>query len=395
MTYTLEVREGLKSFAKRLCVCITAFVGLLLAGEFAASYKIAHSTQAPSQEQGPQSIYASEAWASQYWREFASADRVQYKPYVLWRRAPFSGRTINVDSDGIRKTHYTTCDPNAYTIWMFGDSALWGAGSPDWETIPSLLAKDYGTAGRKLCIKNFGEKAWVSTQEIIQLILALKQTPSAPNLIIFYDGVSDSFVPYMSAVPDSHLNFDDIKRLFEQGSTDQQSGFSYLKQTNTYRALQMLRERLISASAPQSRDSRSDLANVEMAQRTLLNYQKNMDVVETLAHHYGIQCLFVWQPVLLTGSKPLSGEEKMMVRRVETQLRPGSTAVMRATYDLVKGIQRTDFLYLGDVFAGSEKTMFVDYSHPGPDGNRIIARRIFEFASQRGLDESTPSMPIR
>jgi hypothetical protein len=240
-----------------------------------------------------------------------------------------------------------------------------------------------------LCIKNFGEKAWVSTQETIQLILALKQASSAPNLIIFYDGVSDSFVPYMSAVSDSHMNFEDIKRLFEQGSTGEQSGFSYLKQTNTYRVLEMLRERFTSATVPPSADSRSGLADVEMAQRTLLNYQKNMDVVETLAHHFGIQCLFVWQPVLLTGSKPLSSEEKPMVQRVETQLRPGSTALLRATYELVKGIQRPDFLYLGDVFAGSEKTMFVDYSHPGPDGNRMIAQKIFDFASKQRLDESS------
>jgi lysophospholipase L1-like esterase len=384
------MREGLKSFAKRLCVCITAFVVLLLAGEVAASYKIAHSSNVPAQEQGPRSIYASETWTSQYRREFAASDRVQYKPYVLWRRAPFSGTTINLDSDGIRKTYYTSCDPNAYTIWMFGDSALWGAGSPDWETIPSFLAHDYGAAGRKLCIKNFGEKAWVSTQEIIQLILALKQTPSTPNLIIFYDGVSDSFVPYMSTVSDSHMNFEDIKRLFEQGSTAEQSGFSYLKQTNTYRVLEMLRDRFTSTAVPPSAESHSGLANVEMAQRTLLNYQKNMDVVETLAHHFGIQCLFVWQPVLLTGSKPLSSEEKPMVQRVETQLRPGSTALLRATYELVKGIQRPDFLYLGDVFAGSDKTMFVDYSHPGPDGNRVIAQKIFDFASKRGLDESSP-----
>lgn len=388
----IKLSDRLKSLVKQFCFCVAVFAGLLILGECAAYYKLAHfSSHPPPVEQGPQSIYASEAWAPQYWREWPAAERVQYKPYVLWRRAQFSGATINVDSEGIRKTYYTTCNPNAYTIWMFGDSALWGAGSPDWETIPSFLAKEYGAAGRQLCIKNFGEKAWVNTQEVIQFMLALKQTPSPPNLLIFYDGVSDSFLPYLSKIPDSHLNLDDIKRQFEQSSTDQQPGFSYLKQTNTYKVLAALREQLAPVSAspsaiPQGGDSLSGILQDAMAHKTLINYQKNMDLMEALAHHYGIQCLFVWQPVLLAGNKPRTVEEELMARRVETNLRPGSTALMRATYGLAKDIQRSDFLYLGDVFADSRKTMFVDYSHVGPEGNRIIAEKIFDFVSQHGLD---------
>src|SRR5208337_2872249 len=118
----------------RLCVGTTIGVVLLVFGECTAYYKLARGFS-----QAPPTAGASderEPWATQYAQEFPQAERVQYKPYVVWRRAPFTGKTINIDSDGLRKTYYTACDQDAYTIWMFGDSGLWGAGLPDWETIP-------------------------------------------------------------------------------------------------------------------------------------------------------------------------------------------------------------------------------------------------------------------
>jgi hypothetical protein len=371
------IPEGMKWFGVRLCVCIVIGFVIIGIGEGIAYYWLKHGSSNGAHSI-PASIYKSEAWAAQYEREWPKAEQVQYEPYVVWRRAAFSGKTINVDAAGIRKTWYTSCQEGAPTIWMFGDSALWGAGSPDWETIPSLLAKQYADSGQSVCVKNFGEKGWVSTQEVIQLMLALKQASSRPDLVIFYDGVSDSFISYLSNVPDSHTNYEDTKKIFEEAS-DSSSGFGYFKRTNTYQALVALHSQL-AAFATTGKPSDSGLSPAEMARRTLENYQKNRTLVEMLANYYKLRCLFVWQPVLLAGEKPRSAEEELMVRRVEKQLRPGASVLMQTTYDGAKNISEPDFLYLGGVFTDDGKTMFVDFSHTSPEGNRIIAERIFQFA---------------
>ena len=47
------------------------------------------------------SYYASQAWAKQYWKEFSLSRRQLYRPYVIWRRAPFKGNFININRDGL------------------------------------------------------------------------------------------------------------------------------------------------------------------------------------------------------------------------------------------------------------------------------------------------------
>ena len=339
------------------------------------------SSPRKAQNPVPPSVVEGESWASQYAREFPDAELTRYRPYVIWRRAPFSGKTINIDSEGIRKTSFTSCNAGDRTVWMFGDSALWGAGSPDWETVPSHLAKLYSAAGHGLCVTNFGEKGWVSTQETIQLMLALKRATARPDLVIFYDGVSDSMLPYPSNVPDSHTNFDAMKTIVEEGPAEHRAGFAYLKHSNTYHVLGMLQRRFL-GSAAHSEKERSSPSIAGISEGTLDNYRKNIDLVEALSQHYGMRCLFVWQPVLLAGNKPRSQEEQAIARSAESELHPGTSQLIQATYERVKAISRSDFLYLGDVFSGEARTMFVDFRHASPDGNRVIAERIFKFVEE-------------
>ena len=40
--------------------------------------------------------YRSRDWGAQYWHEHKLVDAERYHPYVIWRRAPFKGRTINI-----------------------------------------------------------------------------------------------------------------------------------------------------------------------------------------------------------------------------------------------------------------------------------------------------------
>src|SRR2546421_467749 len=76
------------------------------------------------------SYYASQDWAEQFWHEFRLTRKQRYYPYVGWRRAPFKGRTIEIDQNGIRVTPGADCRAASFKVFTFGGSTMWGTGSP-------------------------------------------------------------------------------------------------------------------------------------------------------------------------------------------------------------------------------------------------------------------------
>ena len=86
------------------------------------------------------------AWPVVHYRELeALSDR--WQPYVYFRQRPFQGQTITIDEKvsappgttamaGLRREGKTPLK-----VLMLGGSSLWGFGSRDEFTIPSLIAR--------------------------------------------------------------------------------------------------------------------------------------------------------------------------------------------------------------------------------------------------------------
>ena len=62
---------------------------------------------------------------------------------------------------------------------------MWGTGSRDGETIPSLYAARTGRI-----VRNFGESAYTAHQDL-EMLMWLLQDGERPNVVVFYDGVND------------------------------------------------------------------------------------------------------------------------------------------------------------------------------------------------------------
>ncbi|PYV67614.1 MAG: hypothetical protein DMG97_26855 [Acidobacteria bacterium] len=380
-TSALTPRMGVKAFLKRLSVAVTLTLVLLGLGE-GASYLVLKSQETRKTTAKIDSpIYRGQSWAATYWQELESAEKVQYQPFVVWRRAPFTGSAINIDAEGVRRTTHSYCDGNAYTIWMFGNSVLWGSGDPDWGTIPSYLAAKYENAGRKVCVKNYGEKNWVSTQELLELMLQLKQAQRKPDLVIFYDGITDTWLPFQSAGPDVHGNFNQIKSIFEQAEMSKSMGFEYLLRSNTVRFLKLVSQRIQAQGKGGARPLTETQASA-MASTVVTNYFHNMELVEVLGQHYGFRCAFFWEPTLLTGWSTLVSPQ---VAPWIPQQEPGSRPVFAATYKLMRNFHRKDFYYFGDLLNDSPATVWLDNGHTSPDANRSLAEKMFQtFAGAAG-----------
>ena len=147
---TTNYKSLARSFILRLCVVVTLGLTFLVGVEMFTYWRGVENQHTMGPEVEGAAVQGT-AEERQYWKEQQPAQKVQYEPYVLWRRAPFNGSAISIDADGIRRTLHTHCDASTFTVWMFGDSVMWGWGSPDSETIPSLVAADYERAGRQVC----------------------------------------------------------------------------------------------------------------------------------------------------------------------------------------------------------------------------------------------------
>jgi hypothetical protein len=160
--------------------------------------------------------YAEQDWSSRYWPEHQLALKKNYHPYVIWRSPAFTGVMLNIDQDGVRKTPGSECRPSdAYKVFVFGGSAMWGWGVPDWGTIPAYLQTELqATHDEPVCVVNFGENAYVSTQSLIQLQLLL-ESGNVPDVIIFYDGVNEVLAASQTGQPILHQNFAEITSLFQ------------------------------------------------------------------------------------------------------------------------------------------------------------------------------------
>jgi len=217
---------------------------------------------------------------------------------VLWRRQPYQGELISIDENGVRRTLHTRCDDKALTIWMFGDSVMWGAGAPDTDTIPTLVAADYEKAGRPACIVNYAEKGWSSTQEMIGLMEESNIPAASPiscSSTMRHGGVHRSPEP----PSDVHSNFASFKNFWtnERGA---ESAFFLLEPDNTYHLLDKISPRVFS---PQASGKRGPGRSHVDGGRRGAQLRSNMEIINALGKQFGFRAIFAWYPNMAVGTK--------------------------------------------------------------------------------------------
>ena len=331
------------------------------------------------------SYYASQAWAKQYWKEFSLSRPVLYHPYVLWRRAPFKGDFVNINQDGIRFTPGADCRVNSYKVFTFGGSTMWGTGAPDWGTIPAYIQADLpALLHEPVCVMNFGESAFVSTQSVIQLIQEL-QSGNVPDLVIFYDGVNDTYAAYQSGRP-THQNFDRIAARFRRSGHSPPSLVAWIESANSVHLL----NRLVGKQRQKAQNT-TDLVTYKtmgidpatLSNSVVQTYINNYKIMDTLAQEYGFELLFFWQPVIAIGHKSLTGEEQEMRRQMDSAL----LELYESVYGHVQQIAGNykNLYYMAEIFDGYEPLVWIDAHHPTPEGNRLIAQKMLQAIIERAL----------
>ena len=325
----------------------------------------------------PASPTAGTPWGPAFEAEFERSLRMQWHPYVYWRRYPLKGEFVNVDSSGLRRTILPwPATPVRRTVFFMGGSTMWGTGQRDAYTIPSLVARELGAAGwAGLDIKNFGESGYVFTQEVIQLMLALRDG-ARPDLVVFYDGINDIAAGVME-------------------------GRGGLPQNETRRALEFsigrllsrpgwpeLREVIGKASARAQGFGRfdprplltSDSATAALARSVVDAYLRSAEVVDALAERYGFRVAYFWQPSPGTTTKPLTEFERghwadSANASLARYLPPVARAAERTVDSAMTRRFPGRFRSLVTVFNGDTATVWLDdIGHVTEGANERIAR---------------------
>lgn len=315
--------------------------------------------------------YKSVSWGQKFWEEYPLVNPEVYTPFVLWRRAPFEGETINVDENGIRLTPGGECTEDAYRVFVFGGSTLWGLGAPDSMTIPAYLQQKLAEQrDAPICVINYGELGYVSTQEVIRFTAEL-QKQNVPDLVIFYDGLNDVYATYQSGMVGTHQNLTAIQARFLSNRTH--FIVQWIRSSYT---MQMISLWLTAQNPAVHTDASLDSA---LAGKLVTAYNVNRQIIAGLAQTYDFDYLFLWQPMITNTNKVMTEEEKLIAGGVDPVLWNFYSDVHKQ----ILTIEEAHFYDMADTFDDYPEQVWFDSAHMTPPGNDRVAARIADLMTSQ------------
>lgn len=330
------------------------------------------------------SVYRDQEWAEGYWEEVRDVVEMPFQPFLTWRTRPFDGRHLRVDSQGIRHTPGSVCEPaddsesRPFEVWVFGGSTVWGWGAADHGTLPAYLGRGLASQlDRPTCVVNLGENGYVASQGLLRLEERLRQG-HRPDLVLFYDGVNDVMGAYHDGRPGAHQNLALYRRRWEQHESPLRASLARLELS-----------RWLGRVSGRWHPEPDPVLSAEQIRRHHLGV---VDTIATLGRGFDFRYHAFWQPHITTGAKVLSGEEEPMGEALAwtVALEPPLVELFRKTAESMgeAARDRPDLTSIVDVFDNRSETVWIDtWGHVGPEGNALIARRM--LGSLDGIQPET------
>lgn len=325
-----------------------------------------------SSEVRPPHPYANFAWYPAIDREEEQSSALQWKPYVYFRRRPFSGRYISVDSAGHRRTlQPSMTDGNRGSVMFFGGSTMFGTAQRDTLTIASRVAARMRTLPplqRRFEVMNLGETGYVFTQSVLELEMQLREG-RRPSVAVFYDGINDVVAGIQNrrgGIPQNEQNRATefaLGRVIFNWRDDLRTELS-VATTLAFLGLRRLTfvQRLTSGSGSRVR---TELSSDSIALMVATSYVETARIVEALARQYDFKALYVWQPNFHATSKVLTPYEEQLQDDLEAnpfhrKVRSVHQLMPALVGSRMRRLVGDRFVDASSVYDGDSTAVFVD-----------------------------------
>lgn len=306
-----------------------------------------------------------------FWSEHRRAGGIDFEPYYHWKRKEITGKYINVSSDGVRKTiSAIKFEGNEKKIFVFGGSTIWGTGSKDEHTIPSFLQSQLG---QRYKVYNYGETGFVSTQELNYLLKQLA-LGNVPDIVIFYDGVNDGYAGvYSPAIPRDAQNLRVKYKELKKKENNNLLINLYLE--SNYKNLINFLNKKINTDKLEAKIS----SKIQKNSTSVINfYEAHIKQIKALGNEYGFKAFFFWQPNIFNGKRKYFTYEKLIIKNSKPVFIESQRHLYIEAKSKFSARENENIFFLGDIFNQVNIPMYIDWCHIGPNGNEVVANRIFE-----------------
>lgn len=332
------------------------------------------------------SPYEDKEWAYEFWKEHKESWNTEYEQLLGWDRREYHSKYTNVDSNGVRKTWNPErfhCKPDY--IYTFGGSTLWGTGARDDYTIPSYLSRLLNNSDYDFVVYNYGETAYVFTQEIIHLILLLREGHK-PKYVIFYDGINDVYGAYQSGMAGTTQNVSIIREKLKKKPNRQliYIGVTGIFKNNCmiYRAVRKMSALFSQQQGFQEVASKYSEKELKLLSEGISEYHiKSMELLEHLAQAYGFKYICFWQPTMFIENKLTNEESKLTPRLNDKAL--GN--IYRYTTDSLRAKSVPHFFDISNALSDRTESVYLDTAHISEYGNQLVATKIFQIFEKEFL----------
>ncbi len=304
-------------------------------------------------------------WADIHFKEFNSIP-TEYRSYIGWRRLPYQGKTVTINHQGIRETPQSPlAKDDALLVSFLGGSTMWGTGAPDHQTIPAYFSMN---AKGKYRTQNLAETGYNAFQGFLflklQIINGLR-----PDLVIAYDGVNEQPTLYPENRLFSHHRENQIRDRMkgaDQGQVPSLQEF-FIKPLQVVTTKIAERLRLLSEAPPQS-------ITTERINQTARILLESWLATKQLAEQNGADFLAILQPNAHLGHPRLDHLELQQDNK-KYDFYPVVMQLLKEPRYQELNDKVVDVTNVFDV----DEMVYVDFCHVSPNGNRLVAERIYQL----------------
>jgi hypothetical protein len=374
---------------KLSAINIAVLIGLLLVLNFSAiiifqGYKIIKpgSSKTRSAPEPGLPNYKNIDWAHKHFKEIDELTS-EYRSYIGWRKLPYKGETINIDEQGIRITPQSALATEKSPLVVFlGGSTMWGFGVNDANTIPALFANIAQGRYRSMNLAESGYNAFQGYLFLkLQIINGL-----IPAIVVAYDGVNDAHVLKVQLRPFGHNREDQIRAVMKgqdnaKDKKDEETlSFSHFF-LNPLKAV--ISQFKTSGNDGENSEKNNDYDfSQERVEQTAKALLEGWLSTKDLAEKNGAYFIAVLQP------NPASGKPYVKYLKINKNRLKRCKLVYQAALKLLKTPKyqtlANNVIVLTAAF-DLEEYIYIDYCHVSPNGNKIIAEKIYNHIINSGI----------